>query len=165
MLWTVPIQTENRRRRSRFLPSRPIRQKSAGGCLDARNQKEVSGAAYYRMEILFWHLDFARHGRLPVSDGEPRCPRIHHLHHLIENSLQRLSLRMSVAAKSRPINSRPSSRRSMRPSPASANRHAKARSSERPRCRSVDPFTAIMSSAWIAAGAGRCLGGTSPVTG
>ena len=31
--------------------------------------------------------------------------------------------------------------------------------SEPPPCRSGDPFIAIMSSAWIAAGAGRCSGG------
>jgi hypothetical protein len=58
-------------------------------------------------------------------------------------------------SKSRPINSRPRSRRCMRSSPASANRHEKAEVERHPRCRSVDQFTAIMSSASNAAYAAR----------
>ncbi len=35
---------KNRRRRSRYLPPRSLRQNSGGGCLDARNHKEGGGA-------------------------------------------------------------------------------------------------------------------------
>ena len=65
---------KNRRRRSRFLPPRSIPQNSGGGCLDGRNQKEVSGAALYFMEFLFQHLDLAGCGILSISTGRTKMP-------------------------------------------------------------------------------------------
>jgi predicted transcriptional regulator len=44
------------------------------GCVCARDQKEVSGAALYLMEILFRHLDFAGHGILSILTGRAKMP-------------------------------------------------------------------------------------------
>ena len=83
-----------------FLPPRSSRQNSAGGCLDTRNRKEVSGAALYFMEFLFQHLDFAGHGILSVRQGEPRCQTKYRLRRSMENSGPTSLLHMSAAIKS-----------------------------------------------------------------
>jgi hypothetical protein len=49
-------------------------------------------------------FDFGGYGILSVRQGEPRCPK-HRPHHLIENSLRRLSPRMFGAIKSGAITS------------------------------------------------------------
>jgi hypothetical protein len=54
---------------------------------------------------LKYRLDLAGYGILLIRHGEPRCPRDRRPHHLIENSLRRLSPRMCVAIKSFPKNS------------------------------------------------------------
>ncbi|SRR6266446_2015563 len=67
-----------RRCRSRFLPPRSIRQNSAGGCLAARNQKEVSGETKAYGEALInlslWSgrvfLSGAHRGHTQSSEGQ-----------------------------------------------------------------------------------------------
>ena len=44
------------------------------GCFATGNQKEVSGAALYFMEILFQHLDLAGCGILSISTGRTKMP-------------------------------------------------------------------------------------------